>query len=340
MAKGVYVKDQGVVEFPDETDEQTMLRSLRRKFSNIGKSAIGAGEAAISIGSAALAEPVSGLTGLIGTALPGDEGQGAKFVQSVGDAMTYEPTTEKGIEYMQKVAEILQPLGDVIQGASQNLGDKAYSATGSALAGAIGYSLPTAMLDGLGLKGLNIARRPVSGADLYSARMGGGPVDKLSTFYHTSPEEIEKISKYGRFGSNLFFSREPYLMTEANSPTTYKMAVDESKLINAPSIPYMDMTDSQRAIYNNKISAVADRLGIDDLDLAEDLLTEKKSIFDTYEDLNIDPGDAGEISWDLQKMLGDLGDELGFDGVLATDEQGQVLISNMFGKESKLVKDK
>ena len=233
MAQGVYVKGQGVVEFPDNVDKETILQALRRKFMSGAKSAAGAGEAALAVGSSAIAEPISGLAGLLGASLPGGQGQGARYVQSVGDALSYEPSTDKGVEYMQSIANILQPVGEVIQGASQNLGDKAYSATGSPLAGAIGYSLPTAMLEGLGLKGLSIARKPVSGADLYSARMGFGKIqnfrapdfeldpseladvgaevnDGFVTLYHrTTPEKAKSIQDSGRFDTKedgVFFS--------------------------------------------------------------------------------------------------------------------------------------
>ena len=195
MAQGVYVKGQGVVEFPDEIDKETILQALRRKFMSGAKSAVGAGEAALAVGSSAISEPVSGLAGLVGAAIPGEQGQGARYVQAVGDALSYEPSTDKGVEYMRSIANILQPVGEVIQGASQNLGDKAYSATGSPLAGAIGYSLPTAMLEGLGLKGLNIARKPVGGADLYSARMGAGAVDADKWSYISNKYNSRKPEK-------------------------------------------------------------------------------------------------------------------------------------------------
>lgn len=135
------------------------------------------GEPALAIGSSAIAEPVSGLAG-IGSLLSGKSASDAALaIAQAQAAMTYQPRTQQGMQGLQGFQQVMQPVGEVIQGASQNLGDKAYSATGSPLAGAIGYSLPTAMLEGLGLKGLNIARRPVSGTDLYSARMGAGAVD-------------------------------------------------------------------------------------------------------------------------------------------------------------------
>lgn len=137
------------------------------------------GEPVLAIGSYAIAEPVSGLAG-IGSLLSGKSASDAALaIAQAQAAMTYQPRTAQGLQGLQGFQQAMQPIGEVIQGASQNLGDKAYSATRSPLVGAIGYSLPTAMMEGLGLKGLSIAKKPVSGADLYSARMGAGSVDEI-----------------------------------------------------------------------------------------------------------------------------------------------------------------
>lgn len=250
MAKGVYVKDQGVVEFPDETDEQTMLRSLRRKFSNLGQSAIGAGEAALSIGSAALAEPVSGLAGLVGTALPGEEGQGAKFVQSVGDAMTYEPMTEKGVDYMRKVAEILQPVGEVIQGASQNLGDKAYSATGSPALAAAAYSAPTALLEGLGLKGFGIARNPVSGADIYTPKINSAKVEHL--------DDIDDVDAFIDFYKN-YSNKIPEKLLHGTSGGHKELSPSYAGDVSAGAGEGLWLTDSRKYAWEYAQNAASKR---------------------------------------------------------------------------------
>lgn len=121
-----------------------------------------------------VAESVSGLAGL-GALLRGRGVDGAvESINAAQQAMTYQPRTMEGQQGLQGLQAFLQPVGEVIQGASQNLGDKAYSATGSPALAAAAYSAPTAFLEGLGLKGLNIARKPVSGADLYTPRIFAG----------------------------------------------------------------------------------------------------------------------------------------------------------------------
>jgi hypothetical protein len=53
----------------------------------------------------------------------------------------------------------MQPVGDAFIGASEYLGDAAYDATGSPLLGAAAYSIPTVVLEALGLKGARYASK-------------------------------------------------------------------------------------------------------------------------------------------------------------------------------------
>lgn len=202
---------------------------LRRYFGEIARYA----EPALTAGSAIVAEPVSGLAGL-GALLSGRGIDGAaQSINAAQQAMTYQPRTMEGLQGLQGLQAFLQPFGEVIQGASQNLGDKAYSATGSPALAAAAYSAPTAFLEGLGLKGLNIARKPVSGVDLYTPRSFGGNIqnfrapdfeldpseladvgadvsDGFVTLYHrTTPENAEAIKNSGKFSTKedgVFFS--------------------------------------------------------------------------------------------------------------------------------------
>lgn len=159
---------------------------LRRYFGEIARYA----EPALAAGSAMAAEPVSGLAGL-GALLRGRGIDGAvESINAAQQAMTYQPRTMEGQQGLQGLQAFLQPVGEVIQGASQNLGDKAYSATGSPALAAAAYSAPTAFLEGLGLKGLSIARKPVSGADLYTPRVVSGPITSVHQLFDLTPEDL------------------------------------------------------------------------------------------------------------------------------------------------------
>jgi GNAT superfamily N-acetyltransferase len=233
MAQMVDVKGVGKVEFPDNMPRETMRQILQRKFSNAGKRAVGAAEGLASIASSAISEPISGLAGIAGAILPGESGQGAQWVDKTAQALTYQPRTATGQARLQDAGEALAPIGEVIEGASKTLGDKTYDATNSPMLAALAYSTPTALLEGLGVKGLGIARKPVSGADLYSARVGLGKIPNfrkpdfeldpseladvgadvnngLVTLYHrTTPEKARSIQDSGRFDTRedgVFFS--------------------------------------------------------------------------------------------------------------------------------------
>tara|TARA_R110000868_G_scaffold333789_1_gene594538 strand:+ start:662 stop:2227 length:1566 start_codon:yes stop_codon:yes gene_type:complete len=71
-----------------------------------GQSAASVGEAALSLGSSMALEPVAGLAGLLGSALPGEAGQGADFVQAVRD-QAYQPRNDESI---QALGGALQPI--------------------------------------------------------------------------------------------------------------------------------------------------------------------------------------------------------------------------------------
>jgi hypothetical protein len=109
------------------------------------------------MGSAAFAEPVSGLMGL--AALPYGADASARAIANTQEAMTYQPRTKQGIESLQDLGEFMQPVGDAFIGASEYLGDAAYDATGSPLFGAAAYSIPTMVLEALGLKGARYASK-------------------------------------------------------------------------------------------------------------------------------------------------------------------------------------
>jgi hypothetical protein len=114
-------------------------------------------EPILTMGSAAFAEPVSGLMGL--AALPYGSDASARAIANTQEALTYQPRTKQGIESLQDLGEFMQPVGDAFIGASEYLGDAAYNATGSPALGAAAYSVPTMALEALGLKGARYASK-------------------------------------------------------------------------------------------------------------------------------------------------------------------------------------
>lgn len=86
----------------------------RAQYKGPAEEATGLADAALSLGTGAIAAPVSGLIGLAGTMLPGPEGQGARWQQNVQEAMTYEPRTEVG---QRTLAGISAPFEAIERGA-------------------------------------------------------------------------------------------------------------------------------------------------------------------------------------------------------------------------------
>lgn len=118
---------------------------------SLADKAIGTADAGLAMLSGIVAEPIAGLAG-IGAALNpfGDEGDGARAVDSVRDAMTYQPRTDEGQEYLANAGETLAPVGDALHKAEAWLGDGAYELTGSPAVAAAAVTLPTAVLEALG----------------------------------------------------------------------------------------------------------------------------------------------------------------------------------------------
>ena len=108
-------------------------------------------EVGATIGSSIVAEPLSGLAGIAGAVLPGEEGQGAEWVESAQEALTYQPRTEAGQEMLSDVGEALAPVGEAMVEAESFLGEEALETTGSPAVAAAAHTVPTAMIELLGL---------------------------------------------------------------------------------------------------------------------------------------------------------------------------------------------
>lgn len=130
----------------------------------------GAAEVAGTMASGIIAEPVAGIAGVAQTLNPfADEGAGGRAVQGTREAMTYQPQTPTGQQYLQNVGETIAPVANAISGAENWLGDTTYNATGSPLLAAAAKTAPTAAMELLGLA----AGKGVSKA----ARIAEAPID-------------------------------------------------------------------------------------------------------------------------------------------------------------------
>ncbi len=110
----------------------------------------GAGEAALSLVSGAVAEPAAGLAGLYSAATEGAEA-GAGTVDSVREMLTYAPESTTGKSYIENVGGVLEPVIDAFETAEETLGEATLDATGSPLLATVAHTAPTAALEMLGL---------------------------------------------------------------------------------------------------------------------------------------------------------------------------------------------
>jgi hypothetical protein len=156
-----------------EDAEQKRLndRPAMQKFDD---AIFGIGEPIAAVGSAIVAEPIAGIAGIAQSLNPlASPGAGARAVEATRDALTIKPITQTGQATTQAVGEAFEPLGNLIQGIEQGIGDAGFDATGSPTVGAIGQSLPTLAGE---LVGLGIFKRLTKGTKLLN---NGQPTKEL-----------------------------------------------------------------------------------------------------------------------------------------------------------------
>lgn len=178
--------------------------------------AIGAVEAALSVATGAVSEPIAGLMGLARTITSGAE-EGANRVQEFKQNATYQPRTEAGQQYLQGVAEapVIKQIGETMQAASQGAGDIAFNTTGSPLAGALASALPEAAMQAVGYKSPSAiggaaqskaTKFGSEGANLIDDQaqmqqaaklIQGGDVAKVADIVNPNPEFFKATKKLG-----------------------------------------------------------------------------------------------------------------------------------------------
>ena len=149
---------------------------------------VGGLEAAGTVLSSAIAEPIAGLAGLITSPFVGIE-EATRNIQAVRDFITITPETKEGKRNLKAIGDLvgkgvnlaniptsgLVGIGEILagqgvdqavssiekvqkEGLSGVLGQRVLDATGSPELAAIAHSLPTAALEALGVKGLKTAK--------------------------------------------------------------------------------------------------------------------------------------------------------------------------------------
>lgn len=108
-------------------------------------------EVAGTMVSGAIAEPIAGIAGVAQSLNPfADEGAGARAVDATRNALTNTPESEAGQDILQGLQQKLEPVIALLQKAEEVSGETGYDLAGP-LGGAIGKTVPTAIMEALSL---------------------------------------------------------------------------------------------------------------------------------------------------------------------------------------------
>lgn len=140
-----------------EAPEQSFGQRLREMNALEQAAGRALGETAATIATGAVAEPVAGLVGLATAPFQGLR-QGVQNIEATRQALTYQPRSELGQRVVSGIGQLMQPIAQPLQAASQYLGERGFQAGGPAL-GAAGETLIPAAMELAGLQGVRTARR-------------------------------------------------------------------------------------------------------------------------------------------------------------------------------------
>jgi len=125
--------------------------------TSIGEDIVGGLETGATMITGAIAQPVAGIMAAYDSFRGGDPSALVPYMQK---ALTYEPRTEAGKQQQKSLGEFMQPVGEAFKSVEEGLGNATFEATGSPELAAIAHTLPTAILETLGVKGIRGAKTP------------------------------------------------------------------------------------------------------------------------------------------------------------------------------------
>lgn len=172
-----------------------------------------------AIASGGIAEPIAGLAGLVASATPFlDEGVGARTVESVREALTFQPQTRAGQQRLQQFAQAppIQAIASAlepVEGFAEFVGQDVATRTGLPAAGAIAKGTLAAIPDAIGfvtgLKGAQVgvdaARIATQGLDNAVKSVIGEPDIRVVDFEtgQITPEAIAKLEEISDAGNDV-----------------------------------------------------------------------------------------------------------------------------------------
>ncbi len=212
--------DGRVLEFPDGTDPSVVQATVKKMLSPEAKTtapkaggwanALASPDAMLSLGSGAVAAPISGLAGIAGTILPGPEGQGSNWVRKVQEALTVSPKTTLGSGITRVASlpgELLARAGDA---AGTKVSDVAGPAAGAATNAVIQASPLALGLRKSGPRELSPAAKNAreAGFSLTPEDLGAGSVAKNVAGLAGEPKLAKLISMNNRETANALIAED------------------------------------------------------------------------------------------------------------------------------------
>ena len=113
---------------------------------------LGPADAALSLGTAALSQPVAGMTGIAKLA-QGDLEGAPKAIEDTATAFARPPATATGAKIVGAAGNLLKPIGDLFDKTSKVMGDFVFEQTDSPALATFASVLPAAAAELLGVKG-------------------------------------------------------------------------------------------------------------------------------------------------------------------------------------------
>jgi hypothetical protein len=152
--------------------------------------AVGVVEPLATFATGVVAEPAAGIAGLTTLALTGDPGSAAAVVEGVRERLTFDPRTTEGQKNLQSIAgsEVVQAIGGALSNAEKALGDAGFDIAGP-IGGAIGETIPTAILEAMGFFAPAAAGKSLQRLSTKARQRGDALTAEAEEIRAPSPEE-------------------------------------------------------------------------------------------------------------------------------------------------------
>jgi len=218
---------------------------------------IGIAEPIATMGTGIIGEIAGGVTGAVTAAIPGTTpGAGAGVSKAVREAFTYNPRTEEGKKNLEAIAgsDVVQAIGKAMGSAEEALGEAGYD-IGGPLGGAIGETIPTAILEALGLAAPAALAKGTQRLGAAAARRGERIAGEIEELRAPAVEEgLQQVTEGIQKG-------KPEEMAALVQPDeAFYTAVDEMGISVEPLASYASQNPQFRAVEQGLASIPASQL--------------------------------------------------------------------------------